>query len=353
MNENVLVEVAMNYVNEVCEVMSRDDRRMLVDTFQKYIANQISIDHAKQILLETLNNTTPLDKLAEIMSVSEVPLPPVDELDSDSGSRRKKTRTWSSEEDHRLIMGVYKYGADNWNSIALFVGHSRSRSQCSQRWQRVLDPHISKSPWSEPENRQLLSLVKKYGTKMWVKIASEMERRSDVQCRYRYKQLMGGKDDSVSSPPPTKSHSHKETPPPPPKPSIPEPQTDVFQPSVPQLSMVHLLPQQTRPLNAYNPSPQPSPQIDISQYNKIPIPPQINSLQQIQIQTIQPQNMRAPLPTIQSLQSRFDQIPLARAPPNTTDSKSNITLDAPILLRSSTDFLMKSDQLFDSSFWNP
>lgn len=355
MSDNVLVEVAMNYVSEVCEVMSRDDRRLLIDAFSKYVSSSISYEKAKAILVDVLNNPTPLDKLCEIMFVSDTPLPPVDEMDSESGSRRKKTRTWSSEEDHRLIMGVYKYGVDNWNSIALFVGHSRSRSQCSQRWIRVLDPHISKSPWSESENRQLLSLVKKYGTKMWVKIASEMDRRSDVQCRYRYKQLVGGKDDAASSPPQPKSHGPKEIQPPPVPVKQTESNTDQFSSSVPpHLQMLNLLPQQSRTIPSFNPSPQPPQQVELNQFQKIPIPTTISTMQSLPINPMPSQipNVRAQLPTIQALQMpRFDQIPLARPQPTPSDQKGNINLDAPILLRSSTDFFCKSDQLFDSSFW--
>ena len=61
--------------------------------------------------------------------------------------------------------------------------------QCSQRWIRVLDPHISKEQWSSEEETKLLELVGYYGTKAWFKISQIFGNRSDVQCRYKYMQL--------------------------------------------------------------------------------------------------------------------------------------------------------------------
>jgi hypothetical protein len=58
-----------------------------------------------------------------------------------------------------------------------------------QRWSRGLNPSISKSPWSAEEDAKLLTLVTKLGTKSWTRIASDLGKRCDVQCRYRFKQL--------------------------------------------------------------------------------------------------------------------------------------------------------------------
>ncbi|EAX98910.1 Myb-like DNA-binding domain containing protein [Trichomonas vaginalis G3] len=101
----------------------------------------------------------------------------------------KKTRPWTQMEDNRLIAGILKYGIDAWSSISDFVGNGRSRPQCAQRWARALDPKISKDDWAEEENEKLLKLIEKYGEKKWTQISLEMGNRTDVQCRYRYKQL--------------------------------------------------------------------------------------------------------------------------------------------------------------------
>jgi hypothetical protein len=39
------------------------------------------------------------------------------------------------------------------------------------------------------EDTRLRELVARHGEKSWIRIASEMGNRSDIQCRYRFKQL--------------------------------------------------------------------------------------------------------------------------------------------------------------------
>jgi hypothetical protein len=105
---------------------------------------------------------------------------------------RKRTRSWTDYENQRLLAGIHRFGTDDWLSVATFVGNGRTRSQCSQRWVRGLDPRISKERWSRDEEEMLDRLVVKYGTKSWTKIASEIGNRSDVQCRYHFNQMKQG-----------------------------------------------------------------------------------------------------------------------------------------------------------------
>lgn len=97
---------------------------------------------------------------------------------------------WRQEEDILLLAAIHRYGLGDWKSISHFVGNGRTRSQCSQRWGRALDPKIAKIPWSKEEDDNLLKLVQEFGPHTWAKIARNMSSRSDVQCRYRYIQLM-------------------------------------------------------------------------------------------------------------------------------------------------------------------
>jgi hypothetical protein len=99
---------------------------------------------------------------------------------------RKKAVRWSPEEDERLIAAVQTHGSDNWPLVAATVGGGRSRSQCSQRWVRGLDPRINKANWSSEEEQALLNAVQIHGPKSWTRIAGDMGDRSDVQCRFRY-----------------------------------------------------------------------------------------------------------------------------------------------------------------------
>jgi hypothetical protein len=123
-----------------------------------------------------------------ILEVPEEPLPGNSE-EIVEGCLRHKTKQWTAVEDARLLAGIRKHGLENWSSVARFVGSGRSRSQCSQRWQRGLDPRISRSPWTAREDTILRSLVAQYGEKSWIRVSTELWNRSDVQCRYRYMQL--------------------------------------------------------------------------------------------------------------------------------------------------------------------
>ena len=103
--------------------------------------------------------------------------------------QRRKTRTWSSQEDQRLIQAVGKFGIDNWSHVANYVGNGRTRAQCAQRWNRGLDPRISRDQWTPEEENKLMELVECQQIKGWTHIANEMGNRSDVQCRYHYLQM--------------------------------------------------------------------------------------------------------------------------------------------------------------------
>jgi hypothetical protein len=96
------------------------------------------------------------------------------------------------QEDIRLFAGFHKFGLSssyNWSTVARFVGNGRTRSQCSQRWIRVLNPRISKDLWTATKDERLVELVAQLGEKAWMKVANQMGNRSDVQCRYHYLQI--------------------------------------------------------------------------------------------------------------------------------------------------------------------
>ena len=102
-----------------------------------------------------------------------------------TGSSRKRVRPWTSVEDNLLTQAVKLYG-EQWTKISMYVGNGRTRSQCSQRWMRCLNPEISRDAWKPEEDAKLLDRVKVEGTKAWAKVASQLPNRTDVQCRYRY-----------------------------------------------------------------------------------------------------------------------------------------------------------------------
>jgi hypothetical protein len=103
-----------------------------------------------------------VERLQEIFSVPDESLPQPSPPGFVFGSRRTRIQThnWTTPEDNRLLAGIRKFGVQSaWAAIAKFVGNSRSRSQYSQRWIRVLDPRICKSGWTCDEDKRLLELV--------------------------------------------------------------------------------------------------------------------------------------------------------------------------------------------------
>jgi len=116
--------------------------------------------------------------------------------------KRNKAHKWSLDEDKLLLDAVFMYGIDKWTAVAKFVGNKRTKSQCSQRWNRVISPSISRENWKKEEDELLMKLVEELGEKSWKRISQQMGSRSDTQCRYRFKQLSCNKEKPI----PIESH---------------------------------------------------------------------------------------------------------------------------------------------------
>jgi hypothetical protein len=182
-----LYDIALQYISEVRTPMTDEARESAGQALAAFIDGEISSQEAQETLTTLLNDCTPVDRIQAILDVPEEPLPAVPV--GLSNFLRRKTQQWTQAEDLRLIAGLHKYGNENWAVVARFVGSSRTRSQCGQRWQRGLDPRISREHWTDDEEKMLLELVLKHGLKSWIKISKELGSRSDVQCRYRYLQI--------------------------------------------------------------------------------------------------------------------------------------------------------------------
>ena len=99
--------------------------------------------------------------------------------------RRQKSQTWSQEEDEILKQAVKEFPND-WGAVVARVGNGRTKAQCSQRWNRVVNPAINKANWTIDEEEKLLKAVSLIGEKSWTRVANQMGNRSDVQCRFKY-----------------------------------------------------------------------------------------------------------------------------------------------------------------------
>mmetsp|Transcript_5020 Transcript_5020/g.10428 ORF Transcript_5020/g.10428 Transcript_5020/m.10428 type:complete len:432 (+) Transcript_5020:912-2207(+) len=104
-----------------------------------------------------------------------------------SGELNKKIyyrRSWTPEEDERLLQLVKEYGAMRWSRIAQHMP-GKTGNQCSQRWHKALDPTIVKGKWSDAEDELLVKMVKQKGKK-WKEISHFIPGRTGKQCRDRY-----------------------------------------------------------------------------------------------------------------------------------------------------------------------
>ena len=183
-----LLDVSMSYITDR-EDLSEQTHAIITETLTNLFNNKISLTQATSIVNQLIGSQQPMQKISAILSMTDEPIPANARGFAENLSRHK-TRPWMQYEDQRLLSAIWRYGLDNWMMIAEFVGNGRTRSQCSQRWNRGLNPKISKGSWSKEEEDKLLKLVAENGDKSWTKIATEFGNRSDVQCRYRYQQLM-------------------------------------------------------------------------------------------------------------------------------------------------------------------
>ena len=210
--EDPLLEVAISYAQDCHHALTDDETRELTEIFNSFLKGEISKDDTSLAVEKIVGSSQSVEKIDAILQITDDPIP----VPSNESNPRPKSKPWSQYEDQRLLAGIHKLGLESWNNVAAFVGNGRTRSQCSQRWNRGLNPKISKTCWSKDEEARLISYVEKYGERAWTKIASEFGNRSDVQCRYRYQQLSKETplievDDIPEGPvscPPSLSYSH-------------------------------------------------------------------------------------------------------------------------------------------------
>jgi hypothetical protein len=82
------------------------------------------------------------------------------------------------------------HGGKNWVAIAALVP-GRTKNQCRQRWQDVLNPSIaieagSRGKWKAVEDSKLRDAVQMHGGKDWNAIATLVPGRTKSQCKNRW-----------------------------------------------------------------------------------------------------------------------------------------------------------------------
>jgi hypothetical protein len=99
--------------------------------------------------------------------------------------RKPEKAKWSVQEDAILQQAVSMHDGKNWKSIASFL-EGKTEVQCLHRWTKVLNPNLTKGPWTDDEDRLVVELVEKHGAKKWSLIAQNLPGRIGKQCRERW-----------------------------------------------------------------------------------------------------------------------------------------------------------------------
>jgi hypothetical protein len=187
---SVLVDVCRSYVLEQDEQTSPEKLQVLESAVVDFLNGAATSPQVGATFRRTIGTSKPFDRIVAIVQTGDHPIPDFSSIaPSPAPAAHRHTRPWTEYETQRLLAGIHRFGTDEWSAVATFVGNGRTRSQCVQRWVRGLDPRISKDRWTKDDEGRLLSLVAKYGTRGWTKVAGELGNRSDVQCRYHWHQL--------------------------------------------------------------------------------------------------------------------------------------------------------------------
>ena len=74
-----------------------------------------------------------------------------------------------------------------WSSVAVDVPR-RTPYGCRDKWMQMLDPTISRRPWSDADDTALAAAVARHGAGKWMTISKDVPHRTDAQCRRRWVQ---------------------------------------------------------------------------------------------------------------------------------------------------------------------
>jgi hypothetical protein len=188
-NHRVIDQHIDHEIDRLADQCTDSVKSMLGSQAKRYFRGEISFDEANLATMRHSHIRPLLKELQQLLGMTDHPLPvPAESLSSKRSGR--KSAGWTAAEDLRLLLAVARFGAKEWRWISAFVGAGRTPGQCNQRWSRTIDPAITHGPWEEEEDQKLLRAVRGIGDANWCQVAKMLTGRTDLQCRYRYLQLV-------------------------------------------------------------------------------------------------------------------------------------------------------------------
>lgn len=183
----IIFDVSEAYLDDQLSLDDYAKRDEILAILQNYIVGKILYEEALDAFEQFQINPTVLNTIHRILTTDMISSFEDENLNDEAC--HKKRKYWEYDEDIRLLAGIYHYRVENWQMVSKFVLHNKTPAQCSQRWRRQLNPHISKDLWLPEEEKNLIDLVQKYGQSSWMKISSILGNRSGVQCRCHFYKL--------------------------------------------------------------------------------------------------------------------------------------------------------------------
>ena len=93
-------------------------------------------------------------------------------------------RNWNSMEDDMLRELIAQYGKQ-WSVIASHMPN-RSATQVAARWEKCINPALTKGQFNAEEDKLLIQFVEEYRCHSWPKVTTVLPHRTAKQCRERW-----------------------------------------------------------------------------------------------------------------------------------------------------------------------
>jgi hypothetical protein len=96
----------------------------------------------------------------------------------------RRGQKWTIEEDNQLRQQILQFGKQ-WSAIASNIPN-RTATQIAARWEKCIDPKLTKGTFTREEDQVIRSFVQENGTRSWPKITRALPHRTPKQCRERW-----------------------------------------------------------------------------------------------------------------------------------------------------------------------